>query len=71
MCLFDLLILSVENICEEFWYFEFVFILTIRLEPYLTEAPTRNLRIDYLQLPPSIFPVFPSILLAILFKRML
>jgi hypothetical protein len=43
----------VQNICEEFWHFNFVFILAIILEPYPNEAPERSLRIDHLQLPPS------------------
>jgi len=54
MYLFDLLILSVQNICEEVWYFNFVFILAIILEFYLTVAPERSLRIDSLHFPPSI-----------------
>jgi hypothetical protein len=52
--LFDFLIICVENIYEEFWYFKFVFTLTIRLDPYLIEAPERSLGFESLQLPPSI-----------------
>jgi hypothetical protein len=64
MYYFYLLILSEENICGEFWYFRFAFMLAIRLEPYPTEVPERSLRIDPLNLPPSIiFPLhsFPCI----------